>query len=53
MSRPRKKKKTAKSRGVPVIEPLMPETLFNLHRLGDEDFEEVCCNLLIYGNGYG
>jgi tetratricopeptide (TPR) repeat protein len=31
-----------------VIKAGVPEVLFDFYGLGDEDFEEVCCNLLYY-----
>ncbi len=48
MTRPKKKRKKTKSTRPRLIKAGVPEVLVDLYGLGDEDFEEICCNVLYY-----
>jgi len=48
MTRPKKKEKKTKSTQPCLIKAGVPEVLVDLYGLGDEDFEEICCNVLYY-----
>jgi len=48
MTRPKKKQKSTNSTQPRLIKAGVPEALVDLYGLGDEDFEEICCNILYY-----
>src|SRR5450631_3429231 len=48
MTRPKKKRKHTNSTRPRLIKAGVPQVLVDLYGLGDEDFEEVCCNVLYY-----
>jgi hypothetical protein len=48
MTRPKKKRKHTNSIRPRLIKAGVPEVLVDLYGLGDEDFEEICCNIFYH-----